>query len=149
MYIIQTIIITTLGDAVINLTSTARQNVLCSGESVTFLCIANGSRLVWTLNSMSSFFFHNLESRERIIHEPLSDSYATLLPRRDRLWESTYSLLSLPSSHMNVTCFDGSDSERLTISVGTGTYVSRSSPFLHAGDVITVYAASTSMPHYT
>ena len=67
---------------------------------------------------MSSFFFADLESVERIIHEPLSDTYATLLPRGDGLWESTYSLLSLPSSRdMNVACFDGSAREGLTISV--------------------------------
>ena len=112
------IIITILGDASINLTSTAQQNVLRPGEFITFLCIASGSRLVWTLNSMSEFSFDNLESVERIVHKPLSETYATLLPRRDGLWESTYFLLSLPSSgNMTVACFNGSDSEELTISV--------------------------------
>ena len=62
---------------------------------------------------------------ERIIHKPLSESYATLLPREDGLWESTYSLLSLPSSgSMTIACFNGSDSEELIISVMTGMYVS-------------------------
>ena len=55
-----------------------------------------------------------------IVYRPRLDSYATLL-RKDRLWESTYSILSLQSSHdVNVACFDGSDSERLTISVVKG-----------------------------
>ena len=113
-------IITILGNADIDLTSTAERKL---GEFVTFHCIANGSRLVWTLNSMSEFSFDNLESMERIIHKPLSDSYATLLPHRYGLWESTYSLLSLPSSgSMTIACFDGSGSENLTISVMTGMY---------------------------
>ena len=117
-------IITILGDAVINLTSTAHQNQLCPGEFITFHCIANGSRLVWLLNSMSEFSFDNLGSMERIIHKPVSDSYATLLPRGGVLWESTYSLLSVPSSgNMTIACFDGSDSEDLTISVIAGMYV--------------------------
>ena len=77
---------------------------------------------------MSSFIFDNLVRVERIIHEPLSDSYATLLPRGDRLWESTYSLLSLPSSRdINVACFDGSAREGLAISVIIGKYVSNNS----------------------
>ena len=116
---------TILGDAVINLTSTAQQNVLRPGEFITFLCIASGSRLVWTLNSMSEFSFDSLESMEKIIHKPLSESYATLLPRRDGLWESTYTLLSLQSSgSVTVACFNGSDSEELTISIMAGMYVS-------------------------
>ena len=73
-------IIIILGDAAIKLTSTAQQNVLHPGEFATFFCIANGSRLVWTLNSMVEFSFNNLERMEHIIYEPLSDSYATLLP---------------------------------------------------------------------
>ena len=74
---------------------------------------------------MSEFSFDNLESVERIIHKPLSQSYATLLPHGDGLWESTYSLLSLPSSRdINVACFDGSASKELTISVIIGKYVS-------------------------
>ena len=109
------------GNADINLTSTAERKL---GEFVTFRCIANGSRLVWTLNSMSEFSFDNLESRERIIHKPNSESYATLLPRRDGLWESTYTLLGLQSSgNMTVTCFNGSASEGMTISVMAGMYV--------------------------
>ena len=77
---------------------------------------------------MSSFIFDNLVRVERIIHEPLSDSYATLLPCGDRLWESTYSLLSLPSSRdINVACFDGSAREGLAISVIIGKYVSNNS----------------------
>ena len=107
------IIITILGDAVISLTSTAYLNELCPGEFITFHCIANGSRLVWTLNNMSQFSFDNLESEEKIISRPQDDSYATLLPRGDGLWESTYSLLS--SINMNVICFDGSASKGLTI----------------------------------
>ena len=118
------IIITILGNAIFKVTSTALDNVLCPGEFITFLCITNGSRLVWTLNSMSEFYFDNLESMEHIIHKPLSKSYATLLPRGDGLWESTYSLLSLQSSgSVTVACFDGSDSENLTISVMAGMYV--------------------------
>ena len=118
------IIITILGGAVINLTSTAHQNVLHPGEFITFHCIANGSRLVWTLNRRSQHSFDNLESEEPIIDRPRSESYATLLPRGDGLWESTYTLLSLPSSgNMTVACFDGSDSEELTISVMAGMYV--------------------------
>ena len=117
------IIIAILGNAVIYITSTASQNILCPGEFITFHCIANGSMLIWTLNSMSEFSFDSLESMERIIHKPRSDSYATLLPRGDELWESTYSLLSLPSSQdLNVVCFNGSASKRLIISVVTGTY---------------------------
>ena len=74
---------------------------------------------------MSEFSFDNLESMERIIHKPLSQSYATLLPHGDGLWESTYSLLSLPSSRdINMACFDGSASKELTISVIIGKYVS-------------------------
>ena len=72
---------------------------------------------------MNEFSFDNLE--KNIIYKPLSESYATLLPREDGLWESTYSLLSLPSSgNLTVACFDGSDSEELTISVMAGMYVS-------------------------
>ncbi len=73
---------------------------------------------------MSQYSFDNLESKEKIIHKPQEDSYATLLPHGDGLWESTYSLLSLPSSDsMTVACFDGSDSEELTISVIAGMYI--------------------------
>ena len=118
------IIITILGDAVISLTSTAQQNVLCPGEFITFLCIANGSRIVWTLNSMSQFSFDNQERMGKIIPKPQDDSHATLLPSVDGLWESTYTLLSLPSSgNMTVACFNGSDSEELIISVIAGMYV--------------------------
>ena len=73
---------------------------------------------------MSQFSFDNLESEEEIIPRPQDDSYATLLPHGDGLWESTYSLLSLPSSdNMTVACFNGSDSKGLTISVDAGMYV--------------------------
>ena len=72
---------------------------------------------------MSEFSFDSLESVERIYRKPQKNSSATLLPRGDGLWESTYSLLSLPNCIMNVTCFDGSDSEGLTISVDAGMYV--------------------------
>ena len=117
-------IIIILRDAAIKLTSTAQQNVLHPGEFATFFCIANGSRLVWTLNSMVEFSFNNLERMEHIIYEPLSDSYATLLPRGGRLWVSTYTLLSLQSSgNMTVACLDGSVSKELTISVMAGMYV--------------------------
>ena len=74
---------------------------------------------------MSEFSFDHLETMGQIIHKPLSDSYATLLPRGDGLWKSTYSLLSLPSSgNITVACFDGSANEELTISVMAGMYVS-------------------------
>ena len=116
------IIIIILEDAVIFLTSTAQQDVLYPGEFVTFLCIANGSRLKWKLDSMNEFLFDNLE--KNIIYKPHSESYATLQPREDGLLESTYSLLSLPSSgNLTVTCFDGSAQEELTISVMAGMYV--------------------------
>ena len=59
-----TIIVTILGNAVISLASTAQHDIFHPGEFVTFLCIANGSRLVWTLNSMSEISFDNLESIE-------------------------------------------------------------------------------------
>ena len=67
------IIITILGDAAINIASTARENQICQGEVVTFHCIANGSRLIWMLNSMSQVSFDNLESKEKIIHRPQED----------------------------------------------------------------------------
>ena len=122
--LIEYIKISILGDAAINIVSTAKNDRLCPGEFITFYCIANGSRLVWTLNARSEFSFDNLESVERIIHKPLSESYATLLPHGDGLWESTYFFFSLPSSQdMNVICFDGSASKELTISVDTGMYV--------------------------
>ena len=125
LYNLVKIFITILENASTYLTSTAHKNVLYSEEFVTFLCIANGSRLVWTLNSRSEFSFDDLGKVEKIIHKPLSDSYATLLPRGDGMWISTYSLLSLPSSgNMTVACFDGSDSEELTISVMAGMYSS-------------------------
>ena len=67
---------------------------------------------------MTEFSFDHLESVELIIHKPLPDSYATLLPRGDGLWESTYTLLSVQSSgSMTIACFNGSASEELTISV--------------------------------
>ncbi len=67
---------------------------------------------------MSEFSFDNLERIERIIHKPLSESYAILLPG---LWESTYTLFSVHSSgNMTVACFDGTDSEELIISVMAG-----------------------------
>ena len=60
---------------------------------------------------------------EKINHKPQEDSYTTLLPRGDGLWESTY-LLSLHNSQdINVVCFDGSANETLTISVDAGIYV--------------------------
>ena len=118
------IIIIILGSAAINLTSTAHQNKLSSGEFITFRCIANGSRFVWTLDTRSQFSFDNLERKEEIMHNPKSDSHATLLPRGDGLWELTYTLLSLQSSgNMTVACFNGSDNETLTISVDKGMYV--------------------------
>ena len=74
---------------------------------------------------MTEFSFDHLESVELIIRKPLPDSYATLLPRGDGLWESTYTLLSVHSSgSMTVACFNGSASEELTISVITGMYFS-------------------------
>ena len=118
------IIITILGGVAINITSTAYQNELSPGEFITFHCVASGSRLVWTLDNKSEFSFDNLQSDENIVHKPQKDSHATLLPHRDGLWESTYTLLSLPSSgNMTVACFNGSASEELIVSVIAGMYV--------------------------
>ena len=73
---------------------------------------------------MSEFSFDNRERMGKIIPKPQDDSHATLLPSVDGLWESTYTLLSLPSSgNMTVACFNGSDSEELIISVIAGMYV--------------------------
>ena len=76
------------------------------------------------LNGMSEFSFDSLESAGRIDTQPQKNSFATLLHGGDGLWESIYSLFSLPSSgSMTIACFDGSANETLTISVDAGMYV--------------------------